>query len=398
MHSLKIPINKIILYIFPVINYWGYSFIYTDLKIWKTLQFVSIPLLFLYTINKIRSSRKTSISKCMTVFLGLVVLSIAMSYIVWGQNIILGYRASAGFLSIVFYFFLLKSSFSEVELNRFVQFYGILWIAVWGVNMIFAPIPIFGLLDADMINDSRGIVRYFIQGVGFLYLLFFFYFNRWLNEKKKVFLILSLAVFFVIVLQVTRQTILFSLLVALYYLLKKNKHVFLIIAMLIVSLNFVDVELPKNSVLGKMIELSQDQYKDNASGRRNIRLDEYEYFFTEYSPNFAAILFGNGLPHDDSYYGLMYTKLRLQRKYFYSDVGYAGIYVMMGLTGLIFMGVFFVVVIKQKQIDRSIQWTKMYLIYVFLCNSVSFVVSTSIIPMSVALYLMNKSEENQKKA
>lgn len=398
MHSLKIPINKIILYIFPVINYWGYSFIYTDLKIWKTLQFVSIPLLFLYTINKIRSSRKTSISKCMTVFLGLVVLSIAMSYIVWGQNIILGYRASAGFLSIVFYFFLLKSSFSEVELNRFVQFYGILWIAVWGVNMIFAPIPIFGLLDADMINDSRGIVRYFIQGAGFLYLLFFFYFNRWLNEKKKVFLILSLAVFFVIVLQVTRQTILFSLLVALYYLLKKNKHVFLIIAMLIVSLNFVDVELPKNSVLGKMIELSQDQYKDNASGRRNIRLDEYEYFFTEYSPNFAAVLFGNGLPHDDSYYGLMYTKLRLQRKYFYSDVGYAGIYVMMGLTGLIFMGVFFVVVIKQKQIDRSIQWTKMYLIYVFLCNSVSFVVSTSIIPMSVALYLMNKSEENQKKA
>ena len=398
MQGFRTKINKAILYLFPLINYWGYSCIYTDLKIWKLLQFISIPLIFIYTAKEIFFRKKTIISRYVTAILCAFTLSILMSFLIWKQDIIFGYRVTASFLTLLFYFFLLKANFSEKTIYSFVVFYGILWICIWTINIIFMPTPIFGLFDEeDMVNDSRGIARFFIQGDGFLYAMFFLFFNKWLNEKKRTYLALYVGTFIIIILQVTRQTIAFSFLVAMYFFLKNYRYAFLNIAIIVLIFLVVDFELPKDSVVGKMIELSQTQYKDNSHGERNIRLDEYEYFFTQYSPNISAVIFGNGLPHDESNYGQMYTKLRLGSKYFYSDVGYTGIYIMTGILGLAIFLRLFTIVLKTRMEDPTQLWAKMFVVYLFLCNTVSFVIGSSIIPLSTALYIINRNVKKQKR-
>ncbi|WP_139255852.1 hypothetical protein [Fibrobacter sp. UWB12] len=361
------------------------------------LQFVSIPLLFVYVLSEILSPHKTVIARNVLYIFGLVVLSVVMSFIVWGQDIVLGYRASAGFFSVLFFFFLKKAQFPEKDINRFVIVYGVIWIFTWAVNMVMFPMPVFGLLDQEHISEARGVARFFIQGDGFLYILFFFFLNRWMNANKKIYLALFVGIFIVIVMQVTRQTIAFCSLVALYYLLKKSRRIFIYLAVAAAIFLFIDFNIPKDSVIGKLVELSQDQYRDNSYGDRNVRLDEYEYFFTRYSPNIAAVVFGNGLPHDDSRYGRMYTELRNTMRYYYSDVGYAGIFIMMGILGLVVFVRFAFVLGFVKVYDKNILWTKMFLMYLFLCNTVSFVISVSIIPMVTALYLIDKNSAIEKK-
>ena len=363
---------------------------------WKSLQMIAIPLLGLYVVKEIFSRHKTCITRNMTFILLLVLLSIVMSFVIWGQDIILGYRSTIQFLSIVFYFFLLKSGFEKKEIEKFVIFYGCLWIAIWCANLITFPFPVFGLQDVDAINESRGIARFFIQGNGFLYILFFLLYNKWLCERKKVPLLLAMAAFLIIVLQVTRQTIFFSLLIALYYFFKKCQYALHCTLFAVVAFFAIDVEIPRDSVVGKMIELSQDQYVDNSYGEKNIRIEEYKYFFTEYSSNVVAMLFGNGLPHDESSYGKMYTKLRMQKRFFFSDVGYAGIYIMLGALGLFVFLRFFLILMKSRVCDNRFLWTKMFVVYLFACNIVSFVIMTNVIPLCTVLYLMNENGKHEE--
>lgn len=380
--------NKVMLYLFPLINYWGYSFRYTDLNVWKALQFVVIPLVFFYAGKKIYKA-KSAVSKNVRLILILALMSIIMSYLVHGQSILLGYRVTAGFLTIVFYFFLQKADFEIAVIEKFVIFYGILWICLWLINL-FSPVPLFGLFDADKLGDSRGIIRFFIQGDGFLYMVFFLFFNKWLSERKTLFLVLAITSFVIIVFQVTRQTIAFSALVALYYFVRKNKFFWVYLLIAGGAFFFVDIDVPKDSIIGKMLDLSISQYKDNSSGTTDVRIDEYKYFFSEYTDNLAAVFLGNGLPHVDSEYGRAYVRLKLTKKYFYSDVGYAGIYIMMGVVGLFVFLRFFVIIAKKNILDRNNLWAKMFVCFLFLCNAVSFVISVNIIPMVTALYVIDK--------
>jgi len=390
----RLNINRIVFYLFPLICYWGYSCIFIDVKMWKMIQFVLVPIIFLRVVG-LFFRKKNPITQNVIIIFFLTLLSIVMSFVVWQQDLVLGYRTSIGFLSIIFYLFLVKNDFSESQVERLIVLYGVVWIITWLVNML-SPVAVFGLLDAEDINDSRGITRFIIQGDGFLYLLFFLLFNYWSKTKQKKYLFLAVVAFAIIVLQVTRQAIFFCSLVSLYYLFKNQKRIFLCLGIVISLLTFVDVDVPKDSIFSKMIELSQDQYKENSSGNKNIRVEAYEFFFTEFSPNNVAVLFGNGLPHDDSAYGKMYTKIRAVRKIFYSDVGYAAIYMMMGIAGLIAFFRFFVFLVRYPLTNQTYLYAKMFVVYLFLCNSVSFVIGSNIIPMSVALYVLNKDYKEKR--
>lgn len=396
MHSFCIKVNKIVLYLFPLITYWGYSCIFTDIKVWKMLQFVLIPLIFFNAVNVFLKRNKSVITKKVMLIFFLALLSIIMSFLIWNQNVILGYRVTAPFLSLVFYFFLVKNDFTDQEIERLIVFYGVVWIFVWLVNML-SPVPIFGLLDIEDINDSRGIIRFMIQGDGFLYLLFFLMFNKWLQQRKKIYLYFCVCVFVIIVLQVTRQTIASCCLIVLYYLLKNRRCLFWCLCSLAIVWTFADINLPKNSVFGHMTELTRNQYEENFSKKTNVRLEAYDYFFTKYSPNTWAEIFGNGLPHDDSVYGQMYTRLRFTRRIFYSDVGYAGIYLMMGACGLIAFAGLFYTVVKTPVVDARRLYAKMFVVYLFVCNFVSFVILSCIVPMTVALYMLNKECKQSKR-
>ncbi|HCD2558789.1 TPA: hypothetical protein NBL01_005706, partial [Klebsiella pneumoniae] len=87
------------------------------------------------------------------------------------------------------------------------------------------------------------------------------------------------------------------------------------------------IKVNDDSIIGKMINLSTEQASSQSTGDKNIRLLEYEYFLTHYSKNIITDIFGNGVPHFTSSYGLKEINIREQFSYFMSDVGYAEIFV-----------------------------------------------------------------------
>lgn len=59
----KNKINFIILWLFPIISYYGYLYVGFDQNIMKFLYFISVPLLFVYVWNQFASNDSSCISR-----------------------------------------------------------------------------------------------------------------------------------------------------------------------------------------------------------------------------------------------------------------------------------------------------------------------------------------------
>ncbi|WP_217896493.1 hypothetical protein, partial [Klebsiella pneumoniae] len=72
------------------------------------------------------------------------------------------------------------------------------------------------------------------------------------------------------------------------------------------------IDFQKSSTIGNMVNLTLDQLTSQKSGDDNVRLLEYNYFLTNYSKNMITDIFGNGIPHFQSSYGLKEISIREQ--------------------------------------------------------------------------------------
>ncbi|HCT9758124.1 TPA: hypothetical protein OUD47_005320, partial [Klebsiella pneumoniae] len=116
-----------------------------------------------------------------------------------------------------------------------------------------------------------------------------------------------------------------------------------------------------------MVNLTLDQLTSQKSGDDNVRLLEYNYFLTNYSKNMITDIFGNGIPHFQSSYGLKEISIREQFSYFMSDVGYAAIFVRFGVIGLLLYLFVFVKAAFQK-VDKQYIYAKLFIIYLAIAN------------------------------
>lgn len=376
-------LDYFILYLFPLLSTYGFGYIGFNTMILKMLYFISIPLLFIYVFTTIKKS-KDEISKYVKYAVSVYLISLMMAWLFHNQAISLTYRATCGYFALLFYFFLKRANFCRKDIILLTLVYGVIWIILWLIALYMAPTPVFGNSDIT-INDDRGIFRFFIPGDGFLYLLFFLCVELGFIKKYKIFKFLSVTVFTVIVLQVTRQTIFFSFIVAFYFVFRHAKHILVYAILLYIGINLISINVSDDSPLGKLMQLSESQYLDQKSGDENARVVEYRYFLTEMPNNLVTIVFGNGIPHDDSSYGKQFLWLKDVKDIYLSDVGYPAMFVTIGVLGLL---IFFKLWRACVKVRGENDFPIMFLNYMFLCNFVSFVISVSIIPICVALYLL----------
>lgn len=385
----------VILFLFPILSYYGYKYNGFNLTAIKAMYFVSIPIMMAYVGRLWFSRNFYSVPHFtnMSLITASTLFSIFMSYAFWDQNIMLGYRVTAPFLSIVYYFYLMKTRPSLHIVETIIWLYTGIYILLWLYGTSQAPATIFGDPE-DILDDSRGVFRLFIPGKAILVLCLFLSINKFVITHNNKFLFVALLLFTIIVAHVIRQVILLSFLVSIYYLLRNNTRVWLYMLLVgIASLMLIEsVEIPQDSTIGNLVALTESQLDSQKSGEDNVRLREYMFFFNDYSKNFLTDVLGNGMPHANSDYGKFYVNIVQERyRYFLSDVGYAQMFV---LTGWMGMGLYLVLFFKvsKQSVFSNIMFAKLFIIYQIFANVAASWYRHDVILIALCMYLLSMND------
>lgn len=370
-------------------------YLYTGINatILKLLSFVTVPLVALYCYKTFTQYNKNEFFRIMKAIVVITFISILSAWLFKGQSIVLGYRAIAVQFSLLFFFYLYKRKPSIKSIENFSLFLGLLYCILWLYATSRFPTITFGISDEnEMVEDlSRGMIRINFTGRISLIFAYFIALNKAYTMKKKIYIILSVVFFIFIVMQVTRQLILWSALVTIVYIFQKSKKLMIVGAITFLTLYFVgsNIKLQQDSVIGSMIELTQQQINDNSNGDENIRISEYRYFFTEWPSNILTRLIGNGYPHADSAYGNYYSNLQQKQRYFLSDVGYAQMYVVTGLIGLMLYICLFIKCLFRRM-PEDLAYTKMFMLFLLPANIAAnwYAKTDCQISMCIAVYLI----------
>lgn len=380
-----------ILYLFPFLHYWGFRYVEFNLTAIKALYFVAIPLMMLYVGNTLFQKKQSILFNKMRTITFLIFISIIMAFLFNGQSVSLGYRATAPILGIVFYFYIKKVGFTIKEIECFIWINVCVYTLLWLYALTQAPLPIFTVDQDIQLNDDRGIFRIAIVNRACIMMGLFYSINCWVVKKKKRFLALSILMFILIVSMTIRQMIVISIVVVIFYLFKKIKYIWLYAVMVFLLLNLVSITIPKDSILGRLIELSERQADNNKYGETNVRILEYEYYFLEFPQNIVTSLLGNGVPHSDSSYGFKELRINDAKKFFRSDVGYANLYLLIGVVG-VFVVIQLLYYSMRHKVPNEMAYTKMFMFYVALANIASTAFTFDILFVCIAVYLIDKSK------
>ena len=342
MKKRKQYLKLIILYIIPFISWYGYNYIGFNITIFKAIYFAILPILAIYIFREFKgTSFIKSYFRKLTI---LISFSIIMSWLVWEQPITLGYRSTAPILSIIFIFLLYKNQYSESELRKFIEIQFIIYSLLFLYALYKAPEVVFGLDNEKELSDSRGIFRITIANSGFLILAFFMFLNNWVVEKSKKYIILAIFAFILIIMTTVRQVILWSFIVSIFYLFRKWKYMWGILAISIITINFTTIKINEDSVIGSLIELTENQvYEEKLN----------------------------------NYYG-----------FYQSDVGYARVFVQWGILGLIWVILLFHYPLKYKMPENLI-FLKLYVIYQIFANIAASWFWHEIITICVTYYMID---------
>lgn len=351
-------------------NYVGFS---NTLK--KLPQMLSVPLMFAVCWKPLFMIKNSnSLFRTMRWIIISLMVSIFSAWIFWNQSLMLGFRSSSTMFVILFFFYLYKIRPDVSFLENIIWIMGITYIVLWLYAFSQIPFPVFsagdeetGLLNEDM---SRGMIRINLRGIIFLVMAFFLSLNKFYTTRRKMFLIVAGIFFLFIIFQLTRQLILWTALVGMVYVYLKNpKKIFgVCLAVFFLFSLFINVEISDDSLIGSMMNLTKEQMQSNTSkGDENIRITEYKYFFCEWSKNIITTIIGNGMPHSSSQYGQMYNELTEQKRLFLSDVGYAEMFVVLGLWGL-FLYLFLFFKSIRFQMPADLDYARMFMLFLIPAN------------------------------
>ena len=383
-----------VLYSLPFAYFRGFEYIGFDMTMLKMFLFVSVLGLFFF-VAKVVVHTTDDVTQYAKYILYMFLISCVMALEIHKQTIDESYRACISFAFILFYFYLVQRKYTAREMQYMVAFYGGLWVMLWLIAQYNAPIRLFGDPN-EAINEQRGISRFLIPGDCFLYMLYFLMLTKWLNRKSKFFFLCVVALFVVIFLQVTRQTIIVTTVVTIYYLYKRKEYKYLA-ALSVFGVGIIyNTDIHDNTMLARMMSLSKEQIEDLRIDQEGTRTYSYVYFINEMPNSFITAILGNGYPHTASEWGKSFVELKDYGIYL-SDVGYPAVYVIFGLFGITVFAKLLYYILRHRFSEQA-QYAVLFLLYTLLCNFVSFVINVSMAAICVSLYLLylsNKEATNE---
>ena len=304
----------------------------------------------------------------------------------------LGYRVSASLFVFLFFFYLCKKRPPLKFIENYILVFGILYILLWLFAFSQLPTRIFGVGDETIEGTSRGMERINFTGRLSLILAYFLCLTRYFLTKKYIYVAAVIIFFVFIVLQLTRQLILWTALVSIYYIFKKSKKLIITcMAFVCIGYTFIgNIKLSEDSILGSMVALTIKQNKENQYiNEEDIRITEYKYFMGDFSKNIITDIIGNGMPHFDSSYGKSYWIRDQEKGLYLSDVGYAKMYAVNGLIGLC-LYLFLFIYSLRKRIPKQLAYCKLFILFMIPANIAASWYSTvdGQIAVSICIYLM----------
>ena len=380
------PTKWAVLLLIPIVFwgfYWYVGFNQTVVKYLLFFLAVTLLLLNLKRLN-VSLSKKNSYDKYVSIISCLIILSFFITYIYWGQNPILTYRAAASQFLVLYYFILKEYKVSYDELFRLVTIFAVIHIVLWMIALAAAPIVLFG--NEEEISDSRGFYRIVhLKGLDTLCLFYFMVLCQKAERQwKKVLLIACAFICFVLVFLSLSRTLIASIsIVTILYLLKKNKKA-LIVFVVVLGLGGYST-IKNNEIVSSLELMTLNQIKEK--NEADLRMVEYTQFTKLYPFHILTSIFGNGEPHIASSYGIREEQLKDSIGFNRSDAGYIHIYVSYGLVMLLVFLLLLIKVVKQKVDEKYIAF-KLFIYMLFLANIFSSLMFSYATAFMISLYAL----------
>ena len=323
----------------------------------------SVLLLFIFSYKEIFRRVRNKFYSGMQWILFSWIFCMFMAWIFWGQGFGYSYRASSYFLFIIFFYFV-ANKFKVSEIERLIVVLGWLYVVLWLYAVYRVPEATFGYnLDEEIDDESRGFFRINFTGRLSLIFAYFLYVCKYFTYKKKSYLVYAAILFTFLVFQLTRQLILWTAVVTLLYIFKTNKKwsLILAVAFTILYLGSAQIEFSNDSIIGSMINMTNDQMNGQLYAGEDPRITEYRYFFTQWSPNFITDIFGTGIPFGGgTAYGDYEQKLKWTKGIYLSDIGYGQMFALTGALGL-FLYIWLFVKCTFVKMPKELQYVNMFM-------------------------------------
>ena len=321
--------------------------------------------------------------------IGGIAFSIIMASSFHSQSLLISFMTTLPFLLgyLAFYLFI-RLKLKPRNILKIFFWLTVAAVPVFFLNLSSFPNLIFGDQEQLLSNYQRGIPRVPLVFMDIFVMFIFYGINKWKTEKSKKWAAWGVFCFLMIILTVTRQIILFASLLGLIFIVSDLSWTkrFLIIG----TISFLAVcFLPKIPIFKDLIELSQDQEKENATKEEDVRLQAYEYYVNTNQTNDLTRFFGNGVPSvGNSPWGNMFESETDSNKYFYADIGWGGFYWLFGLFATFALLVMFLTAAFRKKTpgNRFLSYWMIYFILVSIASAPNLYLYQLVIYM-VGLYM-----------
>ena len=360
----------------------------------------SILILFVLSVRKIFHRVHNKYYTAMQWLLFSLISCMFMSWIFWDQSFSLAYRVSTNFMFLIF-FYLAANKFKIEEIERLIIILGWLYAILWLYAIYRVPDVTFAASVDDNIDDeSRGFFRINFTGRLSLIFAYFLYVCKYFTYKKNKYIAYAAILFTFVVFQLTRQLILWTGVVTLLYIFVSNTKWAVILAIIfaLLYIGSSQIEFSDDSIIGSMINMTNDQLNGQLYAGEDPRITEYRYFFTQWSPNFLTDIFGTGIPYgDDTAYGRFEHQLSWGKGLYLSDIGYGRMFACTGALGL-FLYLWLFIKGAFCKMPKELQYVNMFMGAMLPMNiAASWYAGTDTqVCMAICVYLMCMYSKSRK--
>ncbi len=240
------------------------------------------------------------------------------------------------------------------------------WVFV--ANMVTFPNNMFGepMLSED---TTRGIVRIVQEFREVFPLMVFYCINRWNDTRRPAWLLLMLYFGVFIVLSVTRQTILLTVVLGTCFLLRRASWQIRTLSVLGIGAIAV-IAVTQVPMFRTMVEFTQEQTEESAR-KENVRITAWRYYTYGNQSNVLTPLLGNGMPSlGNSPWGKQFDSETESNYTFAADVGWAGFYWHFGVFALVALLYIVIKGLRRPKPDGE-QYLNYWLVYMMFTSMAS---------------------------
>lgn len=355
----------------------------------SALVIIGLTVLYLLT-NKTGSKIFSSVFKFYS--LGLLFSTICASMF-WEQSIFITLTSLSPFYYLYIYFAIRLVKPSKNFVIGTIVLLGFAHALIVVMNKFLFQDIIFGFRAVESYGE---VIKTTVPGRSFLYLLYFFVLHKTLEEKIKITNSILIVLFLVLFLLMGRRVMLVSLIISSIYIYlnttKKQSTAIIIPVVTVIFLVF--------SVYFLFYEFWFEMVGATTSQVANIsdyvRVLSAQYYLTDFQPNTATQLLGNGFPSTRSSYGIFIQEnLWVNYGFYMADIGLAGFYTMFGLFGICS---FIIMFIKSIIHSSSTIFTAFFIFFIFMAffNKEIYSVDT-LIAYSLLMYLIERKYSDLEK-